>query len=103
MVEIVHFKAFKARSRRHRVEVPRGRVNARLPELRTQAAARADSDAAKRNPETIRSLMGVLNTVIIPLVILLCSIAAFAVFIMHLSGQPGYSVRSNASPPALIE
>lgn len=103
MAEIVHFKAFKTRSRRHRVEVPRGRVNARLPELRTPATARADSDIVRRNPETMPSLMGVLNTVIIPLVILLCSIAAFAVFIMHLSGQPSYSARSNASPPTLVE
>ena len=103
MAEIVHFKAFKARSQRPYVEVPRGRVEARLPELCATATARADSDIVRRNPETLRSLMGVLNMVIIPLVILLCSIAAFAVFIMHLSEQPAYSAQSNSSPPPLVE
>ncbi|NTJ63089.1 hypothetical protein G6M50_07765 [Agrobacterium rhizogenes] len=103
MAEVVHFKAFKARSRRRRVEAAACKANLRLPDLHTPSVGRSTSDAAHRNPEAIPSFMGVLNTVVIPLVILLCSIAAFAIFITHLSGQPGYSARNNVSPPTLIE
>nr|QCL10013.1 putative membrane protein [Rhizobium rhizogenes] len=40
---------------------------------------------------------------LIPLVILLCSIAAFYICLAHMSGQPGYSARNNLSSPTSIE
>ncbi len=102
MAQVVHLKAFKARSRRRRVEAPGGMVNARMPELRTPAVG-TNFDAARVNPEAMPPVAELLKLIAAPLVILLCSIAAFIIFVAHVSGQPAYSARTNISPSTFIE
>ncbi|NLS19076.1 hypothetical protein HGP16_21290 [Rhizobium sp. P40RR-XXII] len=103
MAEVVHFKPIKARSRRRRVEAAGREANSRLPELRSSSKVQTNANVIGSDPETTPSVMALLKTVVVPIVILLCSIAAFAIFVAHVSGQPGYSARNNVSSPSLVE
>ncbi len=103
MAEVVHFKTIRTQSRRRRVEAAVCNANPRPPELRCRSKIRTFGDIGKRDPGTAPSVMDLIKTVVIPLIIVLCSIAAFAIFVAHISGQPGYSARNNVSSSTLVE
>ncbi|MEF0941332.1 hypothetical protein [Rhizobium sp. BR 362] len=59
--------------------------------------------STKKDLQTIRSAGGTLGLIIIPLLIVLCSIVAGFAVAMHISGQPGYSARVNMSSSIMSE
>ncbi|MGG6892377.1 hypothetical protein [Rhizobium sp. BR 315] len=103
MAEVQQFKAIKPRSRRSRVEANGRKTVGMLPELRSPTAPQTNADIAMKDPEGEPSIMGFVKQAVVPLIILLCAIAAFSIVVGHMSGQPGYSARGNVSSPTSIE
>lgn len=100
---MLEFKATKRRSRRSAVEAKRGKTVGARSELLSPSALRTNADIAMKAQEGGPSIMGFVKEAVVPLIILLCSIAAFSILVAHMSGQPGYSARDNLSSPTSIE
>nr|WP_200985186.1 hypothetical protein [Rhizobium rhizogenes] len=103
VAEVLQFKAIKPRARRSPGEANGRKAGAAPPGLGSLPAQRTNADIAVKAPEGGPSHKGVVKQALIPLVILLCSIAAFYICLAHMSGQPGYSARNNLSSPTSIE
>jgi hypothetical protein len=101
--EVLQFKAIKLRSRRSHVGGNGRKAVGAPPQSTSPPAPRTNAASASKGPEETPSVIGFAKQAAIPLIILLCSIAAFSIVMAHLSGQPRYSARSNVSIPALTE
>ncbi|MBB4569304.1 hypothetical protein [Rhizobium leucaenae] len=95
---MLQFKMTSLSSRRG--EPNNGKPEGMLLKSHTPLAA---SIFTKKDLKAIRSAGGTLGLIIIPLLIVLCSIVAGFAVAMHISGQPGYSARVNMSSSIMSE
>lgn len=103
VAEMLQFKTIKLRSGRNRVEATGDKMAGALLALHSPSVPRTNVDLARNDPEGAPSVIGFVKQAVVPLIILLASIAAFAVIVAHMSGQPGYSARGTVSSPTSIE
>jgi len=99
MAKVLKLKPTKPSSRRSRGE---GGVGAPATSCGL-STGRHNADITTEDSKGEPPITGLLKQAIIPVVILLCSMAAFSVVIAHMSGRPSYSARNNVSSPVFPE